>query len=122
MQQIDCYTDASYSKDVRGSYIGYIIDNNEVKLQFLEGVKNSEAEEIAAALCIEIAKSRYPDYIINLYTDCQKVVNNTNINNVKVHKMIGHMKGNNDIHQTRFKVVDKATRKALRQKRKEIII
>jgi hypothetical protein len=31
------------------------------------------------------------------------------------------MKGTDDIHQTNFKVVDKATRKALRQRRKDII-
>lgn len=119
MQEIDCYTDASYAKDVGGSFIGYKIGDDVIQLQFLLGVKNCEAEEIAADKCIVAARSQYPNHMINLYTDCQKVVNTNKSNNVIVHKMIGHMKGTTDIHQTRFKTVDKATIKALRQRRNE---
>jgi hypothetical protein len=122
MEEINCYTDASYSKDVGGSFIGYKIGDEPMIIKFLDGIKNTAAEVTAAEICILTAVSHYPDQIINLYTDCQKVVDTDyHLNNVKIHKMIGHMKGTDDIHQTNFKVVDKATRKALRQRRKDII-
>jgi hypothetical protein len=123
MTEINCYTDASYAKDVGGSFIGYKIADEPLEIKFLDGIKNTAAEVIAAETCILTAILRYPDQVINLYTDCQKVVDaGYHLSNVKIYKMVGHMKGTNDIHQTRFKVVDKATRKALRQRRKELIL
>lgn len=122
MQEIDCYTDASYAKDVGGSVIGYKIGNNPIQLLFLEGIKNTEAEVMAARRCVEETELLYPNRRINLHTDCQEVMSQEFAYHVRLFKMKGHMKKklmNNK--QLVFREVDKAARKTLRQRREEMI-
>ena len=123
MNSIDCYTDASYSKEVGGSIIGYKIGDEPIVTEFLDNIKNTQAELIAVERCIATCKEKYPTYQIHIYTDCQKAIQNqnNNTNDVIYHKMIGHIKKSlRDDKQTIFSLVDKITRKELRKKYKEI--
>lgn len=120
MNSIDCYTDASYSKEVGGSIIGYKIGDEQIVTEFLDKIKNTQAELIAVDRCIATCKEKYPNYQIHIYTDCQKAIQNQNTNDVIYHKMIGHIKKSlRDDKQTIFSCVDKLTRKELRKKHKE---
>ena len=73
---IDCYCDASYSKEVGGSVIAYKIGNLPIRLSYLDKVKNTEAEIQAVDKCIEIVSELYgnENFIIYIHTDCQKVI------------------------------------------------
>lgn len=119
---IECYTDASYSKQANGSFIGFKIGDESIVTVFLPEIKNTQAELAAIDRCISECESRYPGYQIHIYTDCQKAVNNDYGDNIILHKMIGHVKkGMCDDKQQIFATVDKATRKELRKKHKEIL-
>ncbi|VBB18064.1 hypothetical protein YASMINEVIRUS_527 [Yasminevirus sp. GU-2018] len=134
---ISCYTDASYSKEVGGSVIGYKIGDGEVQTLFLLNVKNTEAEITAVQRCIDTVVNGYDnmldnnptnpvnDYEIHIYTDCQRVVQKFEDGeypyNVEVRKMIGHMKkADKDHNQLIFTQVDRATRKELRKRLKTV--
>lgn len=124
-QIIDCYTDASYSKEVGGSIIAYKINNMPIRSKYLNGVKNTEAEIKGVDRCIEIASDMYLNSEIHIYTDCQKVLElkaeGKYPDNVIVHKMKGHMKGAlRDNNQHIFSQVDKRARKLLRIRLKAI--
>lgn len=118
---INCYCDASYSKQAQGSVIGYKIGDHEIETQFLAEIKNTEAEIVAAKICIEKANAMYPNKIVCIYTDCQKVMKlYANCDGIIMHKMIGHMKtALKDKNQKIFTTVDRATRKELRRIMKE---
>jgi len=122
-ERIDCYTDASYGKDVGGSYIGYKIGDRPVQLQYLEGVKNTQAEVIAVIQCVEQARALYPELGINVYTDCQKVILKlARPEGVEYYKVKGHRGGAAvDDRPPPFVEVDRATRRALRKARKELL-
>lgn len=123
--EVDCYTDASYAKDVGGSVIGYKIGDDPIKTRFLNKVKNTEAEVFAVKLCVELCVEKYkamnPGLKINIYTDCQKALGLNFEDDVVLHKMIGHMKNRlKDEKQLIFTKVDKLTRKKLRARRQEM--
>jgi hypothetical protein len=118
MREIDCFTDASYSKEVGGSIIGYKIGNDAIVTEFLFGIKNTEAEIKAIEKCLLKCEESYSDYVIHIYTDCQKALN-MQFDNVIFHKMKGHMKKcDKDDKQLIFTQVDKITRYELRQRMK----
>jgi hypothetical protein len=121
---VDCYTDASYAKDVGGSVIGFKIGDEPIKTRFLDKIKNTEAEVLAVKLCVERCVKMYkdtnPNLRIHIYTDCQKAMGLIFNENVVFHKMIGHMRNQfKDEKQLMFTQVDKLTRKKLREKRRE---
>ena len=120
---IKCYTDASYSKELLGSVIGYKIGDSKIKTEYLEGINNTQAELIAIEKCIEKVKKHHPGKIIHIYTDCQKAIKVYNDNeDVVMHKMIGHIKKElRDGDQMIFSQVDRATSKQMRSKFKSII-
>ena len=91
VNSIDCYTDASYAKEVGGSVIGYKIGDHPIFTDFLVNVKNTEAEMSAVKLCIDLASELYPNAEIHIHTDCQKAVNSANEYPayVVMHKMRG---------------------------------
>ena len=113
------YTDASYSKEADGSVIGYLIaHNNETiyyKLDFLDKVKNTEAEVTAVISAIEKCQEINKDSKIIIFTDCQKAIK-MNFHNVIFQKVIGHSKKcDKDEDDIMFNIVDKGTRKRLRE-------
>jgi len=122
---INCYTDASYSKEVGGSVIAYKINDMPIRTKYLNSVKNTEAEIKGVDRCIDIASKMYLNSEIHIYTDCQKVLELESEGkypeNVLVHKMKGHMKGElRDKNQQIFSCVDKRARKMLRIRLKAI--
>jgi hypothetical protein len=121
LKSIDCYTDASYSKEINGSFIGYKIGDMPVRTQFLKNIKNTQAEIQAVEICIDIASKIYPSIELHIHTDCQKVVDSNDIypKHITMHKMVGHMKraDRNDKQQI-FSHVDITVRKALRRQLK----
>jgi ribonuclease HI len=117
---IECYTDASYSTQANGSVIGYKIGDNQIVIDFLPEVKNTQAELIAVNNCIKYCQESYPGNQIHIYTDCQKAVRLDYGENVIMHKMIGHIKKDlRDDKQKIFALVDKETRKELRRIHKQ---
>ena|SRR5579872_1909295 len=123
VQIINCYTDASYAKEVGGSVIGYKIGEHPIFTDFLVDVKNTEAEMSAVKLCIDLASELYPDAEIHIHTDCQKAVNSADDypSYVVIHKMRGHIKRNlRDDKQQIFSEVDRYVRKQLRLRLKII--
>lgn len=122
---VDCYTDASYAKDVGGSVIGFKIGDDPIKTCYLTEIKNTEAEVFAVKLCVERCVAKYkdahPNLRVHIYTDCQKAMGLEFTEDIVFHKMIGHMKNElKDEKQMIFTQVDKLTRKKLREKRYEI--
>jgi len=118
---VDCYTDASYSKEIKGSIIGYKIGDDPIVTEFLDQVKNTQAEIMAIEKCITLCKKKYPDHKIHIYTDCQKAIKSNYGSNVEIHKMIGHIKKSlQDDKQKIFSSVDKITRKELRKIYKDL--
>ena len=117
---IDCYTDASYSKNIDGSIIGYKIGANNIVLDYLPQMKNTQAEVLAVKFCVDEVERMYPNKRITLFihTDCQKVMTlNMNTDNIDIQyvKMIGHMKKSlMNAKQKIFSSVDKAVREELR--------
>jgi quinolinate synthase len=72
-------------------------------------------------LCIAECEKTYPGSQIHVHTDCQKAIRSKYPENVRMHKMIGHVKKDlRDEKQTIFAMVDRAVRKELRKKHKEI--
>jgi hypothetical protein len=121
MQELDCYTDASYAKDVGGSFIAYKMGDFPIWLQYLEGVKNTQAEVFSARQCVRVARALHPNHVINVYTDCQAVIRKEpRQKNVNFFKVEGHPKTKQkDERQQVFSQVDRTARKALREMRKE---
>ncbi len=126
-QQINCYTDASYSKEKAMSVVAYKIGENSIKKIFLPNLKNTQAEIFGIEHCIEQCLSEYKlinsdNLILNIYTDCQNAwkhnfsylikTKNVQLNLIKVkgHQKKIHMNS----HDLIFKQVDKYARKTLR--------
>jgi ribonuclease HI len=112
------YTDASYSKEADGSVIGFLIVFNSGQkysyYNFLEKVKNTEAEIIASNSAIKYCHDIDPNSSLIVYTDCQKAVKNI-VPNVTYKKVIGHSKkSEKDADDLLFNIVDRGTRKMLR--------
>lgn len=121
MTIFNVYTDASYSKEVGGTVIGYSIRCSSsqqdfgMTLEFLDQIKNTEGEMIATDRAIQKCKEMNPNCHINLYTDCQKATK-LEIPNVTFHKVVGHSKkSEKDEHDFAFSIVDRAARKRLRE-------
>ena len=115
---IDCYTDASYSKEANGSFIGYIIGDEPMVTEFCLEIKNTQGELMAIEKCLSVCNTKYPDHQIHIHTDCQKAIDQYQENgSIVFHKMQGHMKKSlmND-KQKIFSLVDRRTRKELRIK------
>lgn len=119
---ITCFTDASYSQHKRLSVIGYKIGDNDVMLEELPYIKNTQAEMYAVIKCIRVCRELYPNSDIELFTDCQKAVRADNYPDyVSVKKIKGHKKkALKDANDKIFSTVDKAVRKHMRNS--EIII
>jgi len=118
---IDCYTDASYSKQANGSVIGYKVGDQPIVMDFLPLVKNTQAEVMAVNLCVAECETIHPESQIHVHTDCQKAIRSQYPENMRMHKMIGHIKKDlRDEKQIIFAMVDRAVRKELRKKHKEI--
>jgi hypothetical protein len=123
--EINCYTDASYAKDIKGSIIGYKIGNRPIVTKYLKDIKNTEAELIAVKKCIEDGHKLYPNQILNIYTDCQRATigkpNDTfDILDplVQMHKIKGHVKkADRDDKAIVFAQVDQKVRKVLKRSR-----
>lgn len=113
---IECYTDCSYSPQTGLCVVGYKIGNCDVITEVLKNIKNTQGEIYAVERCIEICKNKVLDnsYSLLIYTDCQRVIQNT-YENVQFIKMDGHkkktLKNNKDLI---FSSVDKKVRKTLR--------
>lgn len=113
---IKCFTDASYSPDLKISIIGYKIGDQDVITENLPNVKNTQAELYAINKCIDICKELYLDQDIIIHTDCQRALKNEYPVGIKIKKVKGHKKKlfmNED--ELLFNIVDKATRKELRK-------
>jgi ribonuclease HI len=117
------YTDASYSKEAGGSIIGFLILFNDGEkyffYDFLEKVKNTEAETIASDLAVKYCREKCVEKNLDcnmiVHTDCQKTVKNITPN-VTYKKVIGHSKkSEKDEDDLLFNIVDKTTRKKLRE-------
>lgn len=127
IQCVDCYTDASYAKEIGGSVISYQIGNLPICTIFLENIKNTEAEIKAVDACIKSVLEIYPientNIQIHIHTDCQKVIalsiKGNYADNIIFSKMEGHVKKSirND-KQMIFSKVDRAARKELRRRLK----
>lgn len=115
MAEIKCFTDASYSQHKNLAVIGYKIGNNNVKLELLPYVKNTQAELCAIARCIKSCNSKYPQRNIIIFTDCQRALKNEYPANVTISKIKGHKKkALRDENDKIFSIVDKAVRKKLK--------
>lgn len=118
---IDAYTDASYSKEIGGSVIGYKIDNLPICIEFVNDIKNTQAELMAIERCISLSAIHHPESVIRIHTDCQKAQKEIYPPNIIIVKVIGHMKNKfKNERQKEFSKVDKLTRKTLRIMLKEI--
>jgi len=112
---INVYTDASYSKELGGSVIGYKIDDQAIHTEFISDIKNTQAELLAIKKCISLTTKYRIGCIIRIHTDCQKALQETYPPNVVMIKMSGHMKrADMDEDQKIFSMVDRLTRKTLR--------
>jgi ribonuclease HI len=115
---IECYTDASYSKEKSTSVVAFKIGNAPICTKILKNVKNTEAEIEGIRECLRLCELIYGvDKMVNIYTDCSKAFQttfNTNMNfiiiKVKGHQRKSEMNENDLI----FKEVDKFARKTLR--------
>jgi hypothetical protein len=125
LEQIDCYTDASYSKEKSTSVIAYKILNEPIKTIILKDIKNTQAELFGIEFCIGYSIENYSNIKkINIYTDCQnawkqdyikyknknQIQIEINLIKIKGHQKMEFMNGNDRI----FKQVDKMARKTLR--------
>lgn len=117
MEQVKCFTDASYSQQKGLSVIGYKIGENEIVLDRLPGVKNTQAELVAIDRCISECNRLYSDNVlIIIHTDCQRALKNQYVGNVLVVKIKGHKKKVlRDEDDAVFSTVDKAVRRMLRR-------
>ncbi len=52
MENIKCFTDASYSKEIEVSVIGYKVGDAQIILKHLPQIKNTQAELYAVDKCI----------------------------------------------------------------------
>ncbi len=125
---IECWTDASYSPQHKLSVFGYKIGQNKIKT-FVSELKNTQAELEAISKCIEECKKLYPDinnpnlnFVIIIYSDCQRAIMNEYDSFVKIIKIKGHSKKSekNNVDMI-FSYVDKEVRKVLRNKIKEVM-
>jgi hypothetical protein len=126
-QQINCYTDASYSLEKAMSVVAYKIGEKSIEKIFLPNLKNTQAEIFGIEHCITQSLLEYDltknnELILNIYTDCQNAwkqdfchlikIKNVHLNLIKVK---GHQKKiNMNSHDLIFKEVDKYARKTLR--------
>ena len=115
---IECFTDASYSKEKSASVVAYKIHDEPIQTIIYENVKNTEAELNGILLCIDYCIEHYPHEDITIYTDCQNAFKQDysdkpiNLNLIKVK---GHQpKKEMDSKDLIFKSVDKIARKMLR--------
>lgn len=116
MNVILCFTDASYSPQNGKCVIGYKISNNNIVLQSLTNVKNTQAELLAIERCISDCRLNYPHDVYHIHTDCQKAITYfADEYDVVMIKVDGHKKGclRDDIDDI-FRTVDLAVRKKLR--------
>jgi hypothetical protein len=126
-EHINCYTDASYSKEKATSVIAYKIGTNSIDKIILSNVKNTQAEIFGIEHCIEQCLLEYDstktnELILNIYTDCQnawkhdfnRLIKTKNVQLTLI-KVKGHQKKiNMNSHDLIFKEVDKYARKTLR--------
>lgn len=124
-EEINCYTDASYSKEKSKSVIAYKISDQQIKTIILDDTKNTQTELYGIEFCIKYTIQNYPAVkIINIHTDCQNAWKQNytiykNSDNLPIEinliKIKGHKKmvlmDNKDLI---FKQVDKMARKTLR--------
>lgn len=110
---INCFTDASYSKEKGASVIAYKIGNDIINTKIMYNMKNSEAEKYGVEIVYNLANNKYPNSFIKIYTDCKNIKYSQN--NLKIYWIKGHTKSNdrtdNDLI---FREVDKKARKVLR--------
>ena len=123
MNQINCYTDASYSNKKNIAVVAYKINDLPIQILTFAGYKNTQAELAGIVHCINFCSVNYVDIKqINIYTDCQNAwkqdyteltMNKFTINLIKIkgHQKIANMKTPEDLI---FKSVDKMARKVLR--------
>jgi len=115
---IECYTDASYSKEKSVSVVAYKINDEPIQTIIYENVKNTEAELNGILFCIDYCIENYPSEYIIIYTDCQNAFKqnysdksiNLTLVKIKGHQPKREMNSNDLI----FKMVDKMARKMLR--------
>lgn len=115
---IECYTDASYSKEKSFSVVAYKIHDEPIQTIIYENVKNTEAELNGILHCIDYCLEHYPNQEITIYTDCQSAFKQDysgkpvvlNLVKVKGHQPRNTMNEKDLI----FKSVDKMARKAMR--------
>lgn len=116
MNSIDCYSDASYMKEISLSIIGYKIGDNDIIIEELRDIKNTQAELIAVERIIEFRDQCMTGQHINIHTDCQRAVQNDYLN-ATIIKIKGHKKKIlRDNKDEIFRTVDKAVRQRLREK------
>lgn len=115
--EINCYTDASYSKEKSLSVVAYKIGDNDINVLYFQDVKNTQSEIMGIQHCIRVCNEEYPDAeIINIYTDCQNAWKHEWQPNVNLIKVKGHQP-KRDMSPTDliFKQVDKMAIKMMRQ-------
>lgn len=111
---IECFTDCSYSPQTGLCVIGYKIGNRPVITELLFNIKNTQGEIYAVEKCVEICSKEFNGNNIKIYTDCQRVIQNT-YPNVTFVKVEGHKKRSlKDQIDLKFSAVDKKVRSDLR--------
>lgn len=67
MESVDCYSDASYMKELGLSIIGYKIGNNDIITEELIDIKNTQAELIVIERILEFRNTYMFGQHINIY-------------------------------------------------------
>jgi len=123
--EINCWSDASYSQHKSVSIVAYKINFDSIKTIKFDNIKNTQAEIFGIEFCINLIIKNYPQVqIINIYTDCQYAFkqnysiykNQLNVQiQINLIKVKGHQKMKNmNWSDLIFKKVDKFARKTLR--------
>ena len=121
MESIKCFTDASYSKDISLCVIGYMVGDSKVSIEYIPDMKNTQGELHAIDRCIEKCNQLHPDSQMEIYTDCSRALKNDYGDEVTIVKIKGHLKkALRTENDNLFRKVDRAVRKALRKRVKEL--
>ena len=71
--EINCYTDASYSKEKAISVVACIINGEPIQTLFYPNIKNTQAEILGIEYCINYCLNNYLNYYTKQHIDKQHI-------------------------------------------------
>lgn len=106
MNEIKCYTDASFDPKSRVAIIGWRINKQNIRVNVLKNTTNTRAEIVSLIKLIDNLESD-KKYII--YTDCQSILNRIASKDLLIEKDFKNSKGeelnNADLYKKLFEVL-----------------